>query len=67
MNRDFVYMCVVYIVHYINLSEHKNLLLCFYLFQGLIPRIVLTRYKIHNKEENIEASQGAVTDNGKCF
>jgi len=32
----------------------------------MMPRVVLTRYKTHNKENIIEATQQINTDNGKC-
>jgi len=59
-------MCFVYCTLYKFIREQKSIVV-FLSFQGMIPRIVLTRYKMHNEEENIEASQRTVTDNGKCF
>lgn len=47
---------------------HKNIKIFFFSsFQGMISRILLTRYKIYNKEKNIKATQEINTDNGKCL
>lgn len=36
-------------------------------FHGIMLRVVLTHYKIHDKKKNIEAVQQTNTDDDKCF
>jgi len=61
----YIFYVCFYLKHFI-CKEHIKILYTekhnLYLFQDIMLRVVLTRYKMYDKEENIKA-----TDNGKCL